>query len=85
MIVIIYSTAVCPKCQRLKAFLLKNDIKYLSQDMGAPENLTELIFNGIFTRAAPVLRAGSSFLTSESMFHGTELQEENVLNFLSKT
>lgn len=84
MIPIIYTTTVCPKCQRLKAFLLNHKIKFLSQDMGAPENLTELVFNGVYSRSAPVLRVGSTFLTSDILFIGVDLQEKTILDLVKR-
>lgn len=33
-----------------------------------PESLTELTFNGVYTRTAPVMRVGDVFYTHEKLF-----------------
>lgn len=72
----IYTTSVCPKCQRLKAYLDKLGIEYQTLDMETAEGRTELLYNGVFALEAPVLQAGSAFFTSREMFHGQDIREE---------
>jgi len=38
----VYSTKSCPKCEQLKAALVKAGIAFENIDMGTPEALTEL-------------------------------------------
>ena len=80
MIVNIYSTEVCPKCQKLKKFLEANGVKFDVLNMQDSENLTELRFNQVFTNNAPVLQIETRFYTVEQLFNGTELNNELILN-----
>ena len=80
MIINVYSTKVCPKCKRLKAFLTSNSIAFESLDMQEAKNLAELRFNQIFTNNAPVLQVEDRFFTVEEIFKGTELLESKVLS-----
>ncbi|MCK9576512.1 MAG: NrdH-redoxin [Clostridia bacterium] len=83
MIVNVYSTKVCPKCKRLKAFFISNGIAFESLDMQEAENLAELRFNQIFTNNAPVLQVEDRFYTVEQIFKGTELLENKVLEVIN--
>ena len=84
MIVNVYSTKVCPKCKRLKAFLTSNGIAFESLDMQEAENLAEIRLNRIFTNNAPVLQVENSFYTVEEIFKGTELLENKVLEIINR-
>lgn len=72
----IFTTTICPKCQRLKAYLAELGIEYQTIDMETAEGRTELLYHGVFALEAPVLQAGSAFFTAREMFHGTEIKEE---------
>ena len=72
----IYTTSICPKCQRLKNHLELLGIEYKTLDMESPAGRTELAYNGVFALEAPVLQAGSAFFTSRDIFRGTEIIEE---------
>ncbi len=72
----IFTTTICPKCQRLKAYLDKLGIEYQTLDMESPAGRTELLFNGVFALEAPVLQVGSAFFTSREMFQGQDIREE---------
>lgn len=72
----IYTTSVCPKCQRLKAYLDKLGIEYQTLDMETAEGRTELLYNGVFALEAPVLQADSAFFTSRELFQGQEIRGE---------
>lgn len=74
--VTVYTTEVCPKCQRLKTFLQEQGIPFQAIDMQSPEGQTELKFNGIFTLEAPVLQVGEEFYLSKQLFKGNEISEE---------
>ena len=56
MVYRVYSTKSCPKCEQLKAALVKAGIAFENIDMSTPEALTELRINGVFTLSAPVLQ-----------------------------
>lgn len=72
----VYSTEVCPKCQRLKAFMESLGISFKKLNMETPEALTELRFNGIYVLEAPVLQINDTFYTTKKLFQGNELKEE---------
>jgi glutaredoxin len=83
MVVNIYSTKVCPKCKRLKAFFISKGIAFESLDMQEAANLAELRFNQIFTNNAPVLQVDDCFYTVEQIFKGTELIKNKVLEVIN--
>jgi glutaredoxin len=69
----VYSTPSCPRCEQLKAALVRAGIAYENMDMSTPEALTELRINGVFTLSAPVLEADDLFYTVEDLFSGDTL------------
>jgi len=79
----VFSTSVCPKCRRLKAFLENKGIAFESLNMDTAEGMTELFMLGIVALEAPVLVSGNNAMYSNDLFKGTEIQEEKILNFLN--
>ena len=79
----VFSTSVCPKCRRLKAFLENRGIAFESLNMDTAEGMTELFMLGIVAFEAPVLVSGNNAMYSNDLFKGTEIQEEKILNFLN--
>lgn len=75
---IVYTTEVCPKCQRLKTYLQAQGIQFKIMDMQSPEGLAELRFNGCFALEAPVLQIDEEFYTTGQIFQGTELSESII-------
>ena len=75
MVYRVYSTKSCPKCEQLKAALVKAGIAFENIDMSTPEALTELRINGVFTLSAPVLQEEDSFYTVEDLFSGDILRD----------
>lgn len=71
----IYTTAVCPKCKRLKDFLQAQGIAFQVLDMQSPEGITELRFAGCFALEAPVLQIGDEFYTNRQIFQGNEISD----------
>lgn len=69
----VYSTPSCPRCEQLKAALVRAGIAYDNMDMSTPESLTELRINGVFTLSAPVLQADDKFYTVDELFSGDTL------------
>ena len=80
--IIVYTTERCPKCNILKKFLESNSVLFEVADMAAPEALTELRFNGVFTVTAPVLQINDTFLTHEDLFRGEEINSEKIFGIL---
>lgn len=72
----IYTTAVCPKCKRLKDFLQAQGIAFQVLDMQSPEGITELRFAGCFALEAPVLQVNNEFFTARQIFQGNEISNE---------
>jgi glutaredoxin len=79
----VFSTMVCPKCKRLKAFLESKGIAFESMNMDTAEGMTELFMLGIVAFDAPVLVSGNTAMYSKDLFNGTEIQEERILGFLA--
>lgn len=75
MVYRVYSTKSCPKCEQLKAALVKAGIAFENIDMSTPEALTELRINGVFTLSAPVLQEEDNFYTVEDLFSGDNLRD----------
>ncbi len=75
MVYRVYSTKSCPKCEQLKAALVKAGIAFENIDMSTPEALTELRINGVFTLSAPVLQEEDNFYTVEDLFSGDILRD----------
>jgi glutaredoxin len=82
MVVKVFSTQVCPKCQRLKKFLTEKGIEFKAEDMETAEGMAQLFNDQIFTFNAPVLQAGKIYLLSEQLFKGTALCEDLVLSVI---
>jgi glutaredoxin len=74
--VVVYSTANCPKCEKLKTGLRGLEYEFIEMDMTSKEALTELRFNGVFTVNAPVLQVGEDFFTEDQIFTGDESKNE---------
>jgi len=79
----VFSTTVCPKCKRLKAFLESKGIAFESMNMDTAEGMTELFMLGIVAFEAPVLVSGNTAMYSKDLFDGTEIQEEAILGFIA--
>ena len=75
MVYRVYSTKSCPKCEQLKAALVKAGIAFENIDMSTPEALTELRINGVFTLSAPVLQEEDNFYTVEDLLSGDILRD----------
>lgn len=76
--IVVYTTAVCPKCKKLKDYLKSKNVDFETADMGTPESLTELRFHNVFTINAPVLRRGDMFCTDRILFPNGELDTEFI-------
>ena len=71
----------CPNCKILKEFLAAEGITYEEVDMTTVDALTELRMHQIFTLVAPILQAGSTFLTAKELFHNDnkeKLEKEKI-------
>ncbi len=80
--IILYTTEICPKCNKLKKFLEAHSVAFEVANMSTPEALTELRFNGVFTATAPVLQINDTFLTYEKLFREGEINTERIQEFL---
>ncbi len=80
----VFTTEVCPKCQRLKLFLESQGIQYETLDMQSPEGMTELLYSGVFIYDAPVLQVDESFYATKQLFKGVDLLKEDILKFIHK-
>ena len=78
--VVVYSTANCPKCEKLKCGLQGGEYEYTEMDMTTKEAQTELRFNGVFTVNAPVLQVGDDFFTSDQIFTGDDIKNEIIIS-----
>ena len=80
--IIVYTTQTCPRCVRLKKLLVENNVAYTEADMSAPEALTELRINGVFTNEAPVLQIDETFLTGADLFRGNDVNTDALGDIL---
>ncbi len=80
---IVYRLEFCPNCELLKAYLDARGAAYVEEDLSSAEALTELRVNGVFVNEAPVLRKGTTFLTSAELFCGGEVNRDAVDALLS--
>lgn len=76
----VFSTAVCPKCLRLKKFFDAHGIAYDTMDMQSPEGMTELLSNNVFIWDAPVLQVGDKFYGPKELFKGADLQSNEIVD-----
>ena len=74
--VIVYTTANCPKCEKLKVGLRGREVMFTEMNMASADALTELRFNGVFTLNAPVLQVGEEFYTSDQLFNGDQFKQD---------
>lgn len=81
--VTVYRLEFCPNCETLKAYLKEREVEFVEEEMSSAAALTELRINGVFVSEAPVLRRGSTFLTSAELFCGGEVNREAVDALLS--
>jgi glutaredoxin len=79
----IYTLELCPNCELLKEYLKGHGIPYQERDLSTAESLTELRINGIFVSEAPVLQNGDHFLTTNELFLGGHVREDNVTQLLA--
>ncbi len=81
--VTVYRLEFCPNCETLKAYLKERGVEFVEEEMSSAAALTELRINGVFVSEAPVLRKGSTFLTSAELFCGGEVNLDAVDALLS--
>ena len=80
MVYRVYSTKSCPRCEQLKAALVKAGIAFENIDMSTPEALTELRINGGFALSAPVLQIDNDFYTIDDLFNSQgDLNENHIV------
>lgn len=80
--VIVYTLGDCPNCDALKEFLREIDAEYVERDMSSVESQTELYFNGVFVRVAPILRKEDKFLTITELFSKGNLDKNPISKFV---
>ncbi|NLI62912.1 MAG: NrdH-redoxin [Methanosarcinaceae archaeon] len=80
--IIIYTTEVCPRCNILKKYFDSKNISYKEEDMASVDSLTELAMNNIFTNAAPVLKIGDDFFTSDKLFKEMNVNESLIESYI---
>ena len=76
--VVVYSTANCPKCEKLKHGLQGGELEFTEMDMTSKEAQIELRFNDVFTVNAPVLQVGDDFFTSDQIFIGDGIKNDII-------
>jgi len=83
-LITVYSTGICPKCQRLKDFLDAEKIPYRNMDMQSANGMSELLFYGVFAMEAPVLKICEKFYLSNQIFQKNELKKDLILSEIEK-
>jgi len=80
MMIIVYSLPDCPKCDKLKAYLKKENIEFESKWFDT-EAQTDFIMLNMFGNP-PILSVKDRVEPSENLFEGEELREEFLLEML---
>jgi glutaredoxin len=78
---VVFSTANCPKCQQLKAWLSSRCIPFVAKDVSEIDASlrTEMILEkGYFPLMVPILRAGEMWLYVDELFGGDQLNNERI-------
>ena len=73
--IIVYSTPLCAPCERLKRFLIDNDIAFVNKDLMMDEEAAELI-EGRRIRTSPVLGVDGE------LYAGKALERDNLIAVL---
>ena len=81
---ILYSVPGCAKCSDLAKWLTTHQVDFTIKNLMNPAVLADLMIDGYFGRAAPILQVGETFLVPEEMFAGEDLMEEKVKKALEE-
>ena len=75
--IVVFTLENCPNCERLKAWLKKNNKPFLEQDLSdtrAAEIIT-MRMKGVFPNEAPAMRIGSLYFLSQYIFDAHGISE----------
>jgi glutaredoxin len=81
MVIIIYSTAVCPKSRKLKEYLQANGFEFETRDM--QDWLPFLRAQNVTTINAPVFQVGDKFYIHADIFIGNQLNESFIQKLIN--
>jgi glutaredoxin len=84
MVIKVYTTKICPNCEKVKKFLVTEGEAYEEVDITTADALTELRMNGVFTLITPVVQIGSEFLTHNELFEDEVLNKEKLKEIMEK-
>ena len=75
--VILYTTRKCSKCKRLKSWLRRNKIAFVTKSLDDTDIMTDLVMRNIFVLSAPALEVnGHVFLSNEIFLEDNRLNPE---------
>lgn len=80
MTITVYSLPDCPKCDKLKSYLVTRNIRFQDRWFDT-EAQTEFIMMNMFGNP-PILANGEKVEPSERLFEGENLREELVMEIL---
>jgi len=81
MVLIIYSTVVCPKSRKLKEYLQANGFKFETRDM--QDWLPFLRSQNVTTINAPVFQVDTEFYIHTDIFIGNQLNESFIQKLIN--
>lgn len=58
----IYTTPICPQCERAKDFFKKKDLKYETVDLSKNEKTAEKVFEKAGKKIAPIIEIGNEMI-----------------------
>lgn len=82
MACIVYSSAVCPKCELLKRYLQEHNIEHTVRLVEEPEARVDALMLNIYSTPAIVLNTG--VLHQSELFKEERLNEAVLLAFLGR-
>lgn len=85
MVIKIFTLPNCPHCQILKKKIRSLGIDFEEVSMEDPEEMTDLIMNGIYVKEGPVLFIDGRYFTHDQIFNNKDDSiSEEIINLISK-
>lgn len=82
MACVVYSSAVCPKCERLKHYLQQHNIEHTVRLVEEPEARVDALMLNIYS--TPAIVVNTAVLHQSELFKEERLNEAILLAFLGR-
>ena len=82
MTLILYSTSACGRCDKLKSFLVKNDIAVDKRDVDINPNFKVAALMHSISAVPALVRDDGKVLTLKHIMTGEILNEKSILDFV---